>query len=1373
MAPSKSGAVIALVVFWLNSAALTAPVLELAPGDNRVVLIGDSQIEQAQFRGDIELRLLRHFPNQHLIFRNLGWSGDDVRGNARTPGYQNPATFDRLIKQTAELKPDLILIGYGTFESFDGADGLARFREGYSRLLDELDKLTPRLVLLSPAPQEDMGRPLPDPTKHNEDIAAYSAAIKDIAMQRKLPFVDLFHPLAEFAKGNPGVHFTDNGIALNDRGYALIGAEVEKQLGFPDSKVELDLTHDGKTASGAGAKISNVGASGESLKFRVQQNILPPPKMATVGRPVESDAETTLLKISGLSPGDWSVKIDGSGAATATAAQLAAGLKLETDPDADRVAKLREAIVHRNEIYYRRWHPWNDHPRHYTYLEKDIPLYDQAIADLDKQIADLAAPVAHEYEIIPAGLSDDPETERKLLELSPGLDIQLYASEPLLQRPVTMNFDAAGRLWVLCIPQYPQLLPGQDPADYVAVLEDRAGKGQVDASHIFVKGLRVATGIIPDNRGGAYVGEGDLLLHFADTKGTGAADERHVVYSGFGTGDTHHTLNTFHWGNDGFLYFNQGWYINSSVETPWGPRRRFTGCIWQMRPETLRLEIYDRSISVNNTWGLIFDDWGQPIISSPWPADINLVLPDTPLNHESDDTHELAPPMSMTKIAGERLSGLEMITGRHFPADYQNNLIAGGFNSQRVYRYKLEENGDRPAATELPPLIVGHHSKFRPIDVKMGPDGALYILDWYNIIIQHNQVDFHDPRRDHTHGRIWRITAKDRPLVPRPQLVDATIPQLLDHLKDPEDWTRVQAKRVLSQRDPNEVAAELAKWTASISAGETNADHHLLEALWTYQTIDVMEPDLLGRLLRGGNSHARAAATTVLGYWYDRLKDPIGLLAMQANDDSAGVRLSAVLTAQRIGSSEAAAAGLSALDRPADDMLKFELRKLAAVLKPYWLPKVGGAQDPFAGNIDHLLFALEAIPPQEAIPLLLSLINDGKVAQDKQAAVLERIAAGGTPQQQGGVLDAALGGEHFSIADRAALLTSLVDATRTRSIRPDGNLDRISSLIAGNDPLSLAAMRAAAEWKVEFARAELERIAGKPTSVASHRQAAILALVSLGGDATTNELEEMADPGAPYAIRIDALAGLASMNTASTATPAAALLHEPIPGGGDPSPLFAAFLHRAGGPETLAAALKANPASPDVAKIGLRQLYGAGITSPQLVEALGRGNATTDRKAKFNRDEQQRLVRLAMTQGDAARGEKIFRSPIGCTQCHAIAGVGGHVAPDLSVIGTTAQPDFLVEHLILPGKSIKEGFAAIGVTTTSGDFFLGIRVRETDRELVLRDATHDQMVIRKDQIKSQRPMGTLMPSGLTDTLTDNELADLIRFLAELGKPKPH
>ena len=186
----------------------------------------------------------------------------------------------------------------------------------------------------------------------------------------------------------------------------------------------------------------------------------------------------------------------------------------------------------------------------------------------------------------------------------------------------------------------------------------------------------------------------------------------------------------------------------------------------------------------------------------------------------------------------------------------------------------------------------------------------------------------------------------------------------------------------------------------------------------------------------------------------------------------------------------------------------------------------------------------------------------------------------------------------------------------------------------------------------------------------------------------------------------------------------------------------------------------------------MAQLYGAGIYSPPLAQALRSGIPAVDRKATFNPEEQQRLVRLAMTQGNAARGEAIFRGAIGCTQCHAVNGVGGQVGPDLSTIGTSAQPDFLVEHLIVPEKSVKQGFAAIAVICNNGDSYFGIKNGETDSELLLRDATHPQFRVRKDQIKRQRNVGTLMPSGLTDSLSDDELADLVRFLADLGKPKP-
>jgi putative heme-binding domain-containing protein len=969
--------------------------------------------------------------------------------------------------------------------------------------------------------------------------------------------------------------------------------------------------------------------------------------------------------------------------------------------------------------------------------------------------------------------SDDPEVERRMLQLPQGFDIQLFASEPLLKRPVSMTFDAQGRMWVLCIPRYPQILPGQDAIDYIAVLEDTQGKGRADKSHIFVSGLRVATGMVPDDAGGAWVGEGDLLLHFKDNTGSGKADERQIVFSGFGTADTHHTLNTFSWGPDGLLYFDQGWYVNSSIETPRGMRRRFGGAIWQLRPDSLALEIYDRSIAVNNTWGRIFDSFGQPIIASAWPADINLVLPDTPLNRTDDPA--LVPSLKMTKLAGERHSGLEIVTGRHFPAEWQNNLVTGAFNSRRVQRFKVQYDADRIAVKEVDPLIVSRHNKFRPIDVKMGPDGALYVLDWYNIIIQHNQVNFRDPRRDHDHGRIWRITCRDRPLVPPPYLAEASIPQLLDHLKDPEQWTRLKTARMLAQQNRKEVISALARWVSAIAGSKPDEEHQLLEALWLYQSMDEVEPALLARLLRAQDARIRAAATTVLGYWHDRLANPALLLATQADDENIRVRLNAVLAAQRVPGPAALESALHAMDHPTDAYISFELQKAAMVLKPYWYPQFQAGQFTFGGNARRLSFALQSIQAPDAVEQLLAMLSAGKIVRENQPELLAAVAVMGTPQQQNVVFEAVLSEEAnkaFSLHDRARLLDALVQSTRSRASQPSADVKRVAVLITESDELGLAALRAAGAWKLESQRTELEKIGADESSAPPRRQAAIGALVDLGGAQTVAWLASLAQEPKPYAARVDAIAGLAALDTRQAAELAAALFAEPMPGGGDPAPAFTAFFRRTGGPDLLAAALKSKKPSPDVARIGTRQLYAAGLSAPALAEALRAGSEATDRQKQFSPAEQQRLVRLAQTHGDPHRGEKIFRSSIGCMQCHAIAGAGGNVAPDLATIGTTAQPDFLVEHLILPNKSIKDGYITLEVLTKDGDIFTGIRQRETGTDLVLRDATHDEIIIPKSAIKKQRPIGTLMPVGLTDALTDNELADLVRFLSELGKPGP-
>ena len=462
----------------------------------------------------------------------------------------------------------------------------------------------------------------------------------------------------------------------------------------------------------------------------------------------------------------------------------------------------------------------------------------------------------------------DPEIERKSFQLADGFEVNLFAADPILAKPIQMNFDARGRLWVVSSEVYPQIEPGQSANDKVLILEDRDGDGRAEKTHVFADGLLIPTGVEPGD-GGVYVANSTELLHLLDTDGDGKADRRRVVLSGFGTEDTHHILHTLRWGHDGMLYFSQSTYIHSHIETPHDVRRLNGGGIWQFRPETMQLEIFIRGLI--NPWGTHFDRYGQGFSTDGAGFEgVNYLVPGAAY------AWAIGVPRVFKglNLGSPKYCGLEIASGRHLPDGWQGNLITNDFRANRVCRFVLTDDGAGFALREQPELIKTRHPAFRPIDVKMGPDGAIYIADWYNPIIQHGEVDFRDPRRDHTHGRIWRVTAKGRPLVDRPKLADATVAALLEALKAPEDWTRHQAKRVLKERGSGAVEPEWAAWVARLDPADKEVEHHRLEALWTYQTINVVEPKLLAAVLKSSDARARAAATRVAGLWEDRLSDP-------------------------------------------------------------------------------------------------------------------------------------------------------------------------------------------------------------------------------------------------------------------------------------------------------------------------------------------------------------------------------------------------------------------------------------------------------------------------------------------------------------------
>jgi putative heme-binding domain-containing protein len=1082
------------------------------------------------------------------------------------------------------------------------------------------------------------------------------------------------------------------------------------------------------------------------------------------------------VRITGLAPGEYVLQIQGGGSARGTAAEWSRGLAVRPRRAVDQVDQLRAALVKQGELFYQRWRPFNDFSEHWGYIEGDFRRYDERIAAQEVVVARLGRPAPLRCELEPlTGTSgaalDDPETERRQMDLPPGFEIQLVAAEPTVINPVAMNFDAQGRLWVACAPRYPQVLPGQEPADFVLVLDDFASTGKAQSARIFADGLTMPTGLAPGD-GGVYVGQGDALWQLRDRTGRGTADERRCLLTGFGTQDTHHTLNTFRWGPDGALYFNQGVYIKSTVETPWGPRRHFGGCIWRLRADRLRLDVYDRSILDNNTWGHVFDAWGRSFVASAWPDGINLILPDPPLDADIDRT--LVTPLPLTRAGAGRHCGADLVSGRYFPDDWQGDLLTGDFLTHRVQHFRFTEDGTLFHATPLAPLVVCRHPKFRPVDVKLGPDGAIYVADLYQEIIQHNQINFRDPRRDHTHGRIWRIVRKDRPLLPRPALGGLTVSALLDHLKDPEQVTRTLARRALAERDCREVTAGLAAWVERLDGADPKLPHHLLEALWTYQTIDEVNAALLARLLRSDEPRARAAATRVLSKWADRVPTATQLLAAQASDPDPRVRLEAVLEAGRVPIAVAEVAR-RALEHPLDPRTEFALRRTIAVLKPYWYPEFQAGRLTFGSRPETLAFIVQAAQVPEAVRSLSDLMKAGKVPRANRGDVLAVLAALGTAAEQLLALEGALAEMELDPSERVHVLEALEAAASKRPLPAAVDPGRLASLFDHVDAaLAAAALRLSGAWKLQGVRPQVERIAADPRTAASRRQAAVRALVGLGGPLTKRRLMALAGVEVPYAVRVDAIAGLTALDLPQAAALAVPLFRQPVRADQNPAELFTAFLERAGGPQALAAALAKEPPSVDAARVGLRRVHGSGVPAPALVAILRAANGEVGRARKLDAREERRLLALVRSQGDPGRGEAVFRrADLGCMQCHALAGAGGKVGPDLATVGASAPLDYLLESVVLPAKVIKDGYTCVQVVTRQGRVLRGILLRESPQEVVLRDPSHDEVVVPAADIEERATGGSLMPDGLDQTLTDAELADLVRFLSELGKPGPY
>ncbi len=873
--PCFAAALRLAAVAFLVSAAQEAPRLRLEPGD-RVCIIGNTLADRMQHDGWLETLLHSRFPRHELVIRNLGFSGDEISLRLRSSGFGSPD------QHLAFNKADVIFAFFGYNESFGGEAGLEKFRRDLDGFVaSTLEKKyngkgPPRLVLFSPVAHEDLRDPnLPDGAAANLRLAPYVRAMAETARARGIPFVDLFAPSRKLYAAAPRP-LTINGVHLTEEGDRLLALSIDGAL-FPDPGPvrETDFL--------------------EGIRRRVLDK-----NFHWFHRYRATDGYSTfggradLRFVNGQTNREVmqrELEILDVLTANRDRATWAAAQGRPTAPDDSSAPPFVPVTTNK---------PGQGPGGKHLFLEAELAI--------------------------------------SRMQVARGMKVNLYASEeqfPELANPVQMAFDAKGRLWVAAWPTYPHWKPREPMNDRLLILEDADGDGRADRCKVFAGDLHNPTGFEFYN-GGVLVAMAPDLLFLKDTDGDDRADVRERVLHGLDSADTHHTSNSFVFDAGGALYFQEGTFHHTQVETPWAaPERSANAAVFRYEPRSHKFEVYV-GFGFANPHGHVFDRWGQDLVTDGTGAQTYVGLSFSGRVHFPRKHPK--PPQAYQQRT-RPCAGTEILSSRHFPEGNQGHfLVTNVIGFQGILQYRISDKGSGFSGAEAEPIVSSTDPNFRPSDVEVGPDGAIYFTDWHNPIIGHMQHNLRDPSRDRAHGRVYRVTHLDRPLLKPPAIAGQPIEKLLDLLKEPEDRVRSRAKIELSGRPTGEVVAALGKWVTALDAGDREHEHHLLEALWVHQWHNVVNDGLLRRLLRSPDFRARAAATRVLRYWRDRVPKALDLLRVQAGDEHPRVRLEAVVACSFFEDAQAAAVALECLRRPRDEFLDYGLKETMATLKPWWEP---------------------------------------------------------------------------------------------------------------------------------------------------------------------------------------------------------------------------------------------------------------------------------------------------------------------------------------------------------------------------------------------------------------------------------------------------
>ena len=926
--------------------ALTASQLplEFANGE-RIAFVGNTTAERMSLYGHFETMLHFRFKEKGLVVRNFGFPADEVGQRQRSADYTH------LDDPLYAFNPDTFFCFFGWNESFKGPEGIENFKKQYEKFIDDYTakyprddaKSPPRFVLISPIAFENTGdKFLPDGKAENTNLKLYADAVKAVAEKRKIAFVDVYTPtLGAFAKGEG--KFTVSGFQLNEAGDKVLAEALDAGLfGTPYTGAKAGTTDFEKLRAAVNDK-----SWVHHNDYRMVNG------WYVYGGRRTFDNETF--------PREFVKLRDMAAVRDRYVWDIANGKAVADKPDD---SKTTELIVPPTRF----GQPGRD------YSENTV-----------------GGPTIQK-----------PADFIKGAQVPAGFELKLFADEskfPEISKPVQINFDNKGRLWVACMPSYPQWRPGDPkPSDKIVILEDTDGDGKADKSTVFYDKLQCPTGFEFYN-GGVLVIDQPRLLFLKDTDGDDKADQVTYLMDGWASDDTHHSCGAFEWSHGGLLHMLEGIATSTTLETPWGPHRSAgAGGCYVLDPRSMKIRQFGLP-GMYNMWCYVFDEWGQGIVGDGTTPNQTWDVPLSGQPFPGRKGIEFVLPNGVRPNIGN-----EWLVSRALPDDVQKQFVyACVIQLNGMPRYTMKDDGagfkgervKNKDGKGFDDLIRSADKHFRPCDPQIGVDGALWFGDWANPLIGHMQYSQRDPNRDHTHGRIYRMVGTGKKLVTPATQFGKTPSEILEQFREYEWRTRYRARRELHDRPSAEVLPAVAKWVAALDPNDADFDRLRCEALWVQQSHHAVDVKLLDAVLDAKTFQARAAAVHILADERERLPEALARFKKAAADEHPRVRTEAARALSFYPTADAMAAVAEIAKKPLDYWTRYTVEAALGANEPAWRPdyltgKVAVGNPNAAKMMDEILKSNKA--GGAAAPFLKALLSQEEKSKEERNKAMTALA---------------------------------------------------------------------------------------------------------------------------------------------------------------------------------------------------------------------------------------------------------------------------------------------------------------------------------------------------------------------------------------------